>query len=189
MDGTLQSEPIRGIAVDPRERTPAYTSPFATQVGNGFELKYDSVNPLVNPQFSVPAIDGKVLSSFDANNDLHLRFFTDLFPSHGIEVTLNGVVPTDVIVNDASCLDQSSVLGLSGISLLSYGLSSVEQNTGTVISGTGTGGPAADLGPDAAGSRSCPGSGVVQATGAISAPAISADARVVAFRPIPVPTR
>jgi TolB protein len=160
----------------------AATSTFATSVGaNGFELKYDSTNPMVTPQFAVPAIDGKVLGSFDANNDLRLRFRTDLFPSHGIEVTRNGVVQADAVVNDASCLDQNSVLGLSGISLLSYGLSSVEQNTGTVvvpqsaqgrvglrssplclasydllsvISGTGNGAPAADLGSSAAASSS-----------------------------------
>lgn len=100
--------------------------------GSGFLLRYSSSNPLVSPQFAVPAIDGRLLGNFDAHSDLHLAFSTDGFPSHGVEVTRDGVVQEDAIVNDASCLDPDSVLSLPGIALLTLGLSD-QANIGSFV--------------------------------------------------------
>jgi hypothetical protein len=111
----------------------ATTSTFAsaTSIGTGFQMQYDTADPLVTAPYALPPINARVVGSFDPQGALNLDFSADLFPSHAVEVTRDGVVQDTAIFNDTSCVDRSAVLGDPGVALLSYALT--HQQSGTVV--------------------------------------------------------
>lgn len=92
----------------------------ATAAGSSFRLNYSAANPLVRGP--APAIDGLLDGTMSADGTITLRFDTDLFPSHGLRVTRNGVVQVTDIVSSASCLPDFAVVGLPGLVLIGAGL-------------------------------------------------------------------
>ena len=68
--------------------------------GNSFHIAFSSANPLVLT--AAPAINSNLTGTINANGALSLDFSTDLFPSHGIQVTRDGQVIHKEVVNDAS---------------------------------------------------------------------------------------
>ncbi len=99
-----------------------------------FHLGYQGGNPLARPY--APPATGAISGVIASDGSLTLSYTTTQFPSHGIQVTVNGVVVGTDIENDASCLGTSGVLGLSGLFHLSYGLTHTESGT-VVVEPTG----------------------------------------------------
>jgi hypothetical protein len=100
-----------------------------------FAIGYNGKNPLIEPAFLAPAITAAITGSIDAAGDLTLAYNTTQFPSHGIQVSINGQTVLTTIENDASCLPARDVLGPYGALTLLRGLTSHE--TGIVIATPG----------------------------------------------------
>lgn len=102
------------------ERGTATTLSTAALTGpNSFRLEYSSSNPI---QAGSPAIDGWLEGDLDATGRLHLRFQTDEFPSHGFQVTRNGVAQLTMLSTDASCFSDAEVTGMRGFGEIFLGL-------------------------------------------------------------------
>jgi hypothetical protein len=96
------------------------TSGSAT--GASFDVGYASSNPLIFPAFVAPAIDSAVIGSIAPDGTLTVHYAEDLFPSHGIQVSINHQPAVTDTVGDASCLGASLVIGPPGAALLGWGL-------------------------------------------------------------------
>jgi hypothetical protein len=57
-----------------------------------------------------------------ADGALVIDYQTTFFPSIGFSVTRNAGAPLTDVMNDASCLSNDAVLGLSGLALLTRAL-------------------------------------------------------------------
>ncbi len=69
-------------------------------------------DPLVYPRPTdpdsvlVPNIDARLVGSFVSGGRLSIDYDTDLFPSHGLRVTVDGTDRETRVTNDVSCLDE-----------------------------------------------------------------------------------
>jgi hypothetical protein len=103
-----------------------------------FELTMSADDPLVYPRavgpdaLLVPNIDARLEGSFLADGRLAVAYDTDLFPSHGLRVAVDGTDRETLITNDVSCLDDSSAQGLFGVGLLGTALS-LHDNRGSLV--------------------------------------------------------
>lgn len=103
-----------------------------------FELSMSADDPLVYPRPTdpdsvvVPNIDARMVGRFGSDGRLTLDYDTDLFPSHGLRVTVDGVDRETRVTNDVSCLDDSSVTGLFGMGALATALS-LHDNVGSLV--------------------------------------------------------
>jgi hypothetical protein len=104
---------------------------------NSFELSMSADDPLVFPRTSapdsplVPNIDARLRGTVQPDGRLSIAYDTDLFPSHGLRVTVDGRDLETQVTNDVSCLADSSVQGLFGMGLLASALSA-HINVGSV---------------------------------------------------------
>lgn len=105
---------------------------------NSFELSMSADDPLVYPRTSapdsplVPNIDARLRGTVQPDGRLSIAYDTDLFPSHGLRVTVDGRDLETQVTNDVSCLADSSVQGLFGMGLLASALSA-HINVGSVV--------------------------------------------------------
>lgn len=84
------------------------TSGSATSA-NQFSLGMSSANPLVMTW--APTIDSDMTGKLDPSGDMAIHFDTDLFPSHGIQVTRDGAVIKTQVVNDPSGINPLGPIG------------------------------------------------------------------------------
>ena len=119
------------IATCSATATAANTQTIRQDTDTTFTIGYNGKNPLIEPAFLAPPITASVIGSIDASGDLTLAYNTTQFPSHGIQVSINGQTVLTTIENDASCLPTRDVLGPLGALTLLRGLTSHE--TGIVI--------------------------------------------------------
>jgi hypothetical protein len=91
---------------------------------NSFSLNMASANPVIMTW--APDIDSSLAGTVDASGNVSLRYTTDLFPSHGLQIRRDGSVIKEEIVNDASGVN---ALGPVGAAVVGYRLSS-NSNTG-----------------------------------------------------------
>jgi hypothetical protein len=111
----------------------------ANAAGTSFRVDYSSATPLVP---AAPTIDGFVNGSFASDGTISLSFTTDGFPSHGVSIARNGTTQQIDLLNDASCIGQSGVLGLTGLTRVGLGLTGAVTSSGSFTdtpdqSGTG----------------------------------------------------
>jgi hypothetical protein len=99
--------------------------------GSAFSLGYSSSNPLIVPASAAPGIDSGITGTIAPDGTLTLNYAEDLFPSHGIQVRINGVAVRTDTIGDASCLGAANVFGVSGAALLGWGLTH-QTNTGSL---------------------------------------------------------
>jgi len=103
-------------------------TPTSGASGTSFAVDYSSATPLVP---LAPTIDGLVKGSFASNGNISLDFKTDGFPSHGVSIERNGTTQQVDILNDASCIGQSGVLGLTGLTKTALGLTGAVTSVGS----------------------------------------------------------
>ena len=84
-----------------------------------FDLEIHSSNPLVHPS---PDIDTVLTGLINADGDLDLQATPDEFPSQGVRVSRDARLLATAILNDASCLRASSLLGVGGAYTVFAGL-------------------------------------------------------------------
>jgi hypothetical protein len=101
-------------------------------------LGYSSSNPLIIPAAAAPPIDSSITGIIDADGTVTLNYAEDLFPSHGIQVLINGTTALTDTVGDASCLGQAAVLGPAGAALLGWGLTHPTNEGSVTITPTQT---------------------------------------------------
>ena len=118
----------RTCAIDTRKATSATAASKLS--GTAFRLSFSSKNPLT-PQALTPPIDSLAGGIVSADGSLRLSYATDLFPSHGIQITRNGQPARTEVVGDISCLGREGVRGLSGIAFGSWGLTH-QDNVGSI---------------------------------------------------------
>ena len=80
----------------------------------------------------MPNIDARLRGTVQPHGRLSIAYDTDLFPSHGLRVTVDGRDLETQVTNDVSCLADSSVQGLFGMGLLASALSA-HINVGSVV--------------------------------------------------------
>ncbi len=98
---------------------------IGTASGNTFDLEIHSSNPLVHPS---PDIDGVLQGTVSVDGSVQLKATTDEFPSQGVRVVREGVELGTAIVNDASCIGENNVQGVSGAVRLFTGLTSEDNH-------------------------------------------------------------
>lgn len=81
--------------------------------GTRFSIAFSSANPLVMTW--APDINSNLTGTIDANGGLDIDFSTDLFPSHGIQVSRNGAIVHQEMVRDASGVPGEGVAGAAAI--------------------------------------------------------------------------
>jgi hypothetical protein len=72
-----------------------------------------------------------VNGSFASDGTISLGFTTDGFPSHGVSIARNGTTQQIDLLNDASCIGQSGVLGLTGLTRVGLGLTGAVTSSGS----------------------------------------------------------
>lgn len=114
------------VQIDPLSTTTCVDQQTATSATSGaatgatsFSLSYSSANPL---QPFAPTIDGTLRGTMSPSGTLSLSYDTDLIPSHGIQVTRDGIRILQAVVNDASCLGSSNLTGATGLAVFAWGL-------------------------------------------------------------------
>jgi hypothetical protein len=114
----VQIDPLStGTCVE--EKTVTSATAASTIGRTSFALSYSSPNPL---QPLAPSIDGDLLGSMASDGTLALHYESDLIPSHGIQVVRDGDTIVEDVVNDASCIGEADLNGLSGLTLFAWGL-------------------------------------------------------------------
>jgi len=108
------------------EKDRAKSKTWGKAKGNSFELGFSSGNPVVMVQALCPNIDSVITGTIAPNGDLTIKYKTDMFPSHGLKVSINGVPDAVYVLNDASGV---VALGPAGITVITVGLTS-QGNTG-----------------------------------------------------------
>jgi hypothetical protein len=103
-------------------------TPMTGASGTSFAVSYSSATPLVP---LAPTIDGLVQGSFASDGTMSLNFTTDGFPSHGVSIDRNGTTQQIDILNDASCIGQSGVLGFAGLAKTALGLTGAVTSVGS----------------------------------------------------------
>ena len=103
-------------------------APTSGASGTSFAADYSSATPLVP---LAPTIDGVVNGTFAADGTISLTFKTDGFPSHGVSITRNGTTQQIDLLNDASCIGQSGVLGFTGLAKTAAGLTGAVTSSGS----------------------------------------------------------
>jgi hypothetical protein len=98
----------------------ASDSGFGTQTGPAnVSMAIQTSNPLIPGS---PAIHATMNIAVSADGTLNIDSQTTFFPSIAFRVTRDGQTSATDVVNDASCLSSSSVLGVAGLANLSAGL-------------------------------------------------------------------
>jgi hypothetical protein len=98
----------------------ASDSGFGTQTGPAnVSMAIQTSNPLIPGS---PAIHATMNIAISADGTLNIDSQTTFFPSIAFRVTRDGQTSATDVVNDASCLSSSSVLGVAGLANLSAGL-------------------------------------------------------------------
>lgn len=105
----------------------ATTATMSSASGSSFTVNYSSANPVT--RLPAPPIDGETKGTVGSDGTVTFHFRTDLFPSHGVRVTKNGAPQLTDIVNNAACLPNAAVTGLTGAVVIALGLTS-ETNQG-----------------------------------------------------------
>src|SRR5439155_12248151 len=103
-------------------------TPTSGASGTSFAVDYSSATPLVP---LAPTIDGLVKGTFASDGTISLDFHTDGFPSHGVSIERNGTTQQVDLLNDASCMGQSGVLGFTGLTKTALGLTGAVSSAGT----------------------------------------------------------
>jgi hypothetical protein len=81
--------------------------------GAQFSIAFSSKNPLVLTW--APAINSNLTGTIGADGGLDIDFKTDFFPSHGIQVSRNGVMVHQEMVRDASDVPGEGAAGAAAI--------------------------------------------------------------------------
>jgi hypothetical protein len=109
----------------PRQQTCCVSA--ASTSPQGFFVNYAAKYPFTPPVVT-PAIDGRIdVVVAPADGSLRIQYSVNWFPSHGVQVIRDGKTLATAIVNDASCIPQSSVEGAVGFATVFDGLNSTRR--------------------------------------------------------------
>jgi hypothetical protein len=94
-------------------KTASSATSGAMASATGLSLGMSSANPLVMTW--APTIDSEMTGTLDPSGNMAISFTTDLFPSHGIQVTKDGAMIKQQIVNDPSGINPFGPIGAADI--------------------------------------------------------------------------